>query len=118
MIIIAFFQAVQVAKEVTNITDDNATAIKTFRKILHSQDMYFNKDPIPANEMGEEAFKKCSNIADAERNCPKRWEALQKWFKEARMVSQSWPPGPAPGLAGKKHPSTIYMCMSRQIESD
>ncbi|KAK3737262.1 hypothetical protein QZH41_019871 [Actinostola sp. cb2023] len=86
MLAVLYPQAVQVAREVTKIYNDNVTAVQEFRKLLNSSKMYFNEDPIPANESDENAFRKCSNLKGAEKYCPRRWEALQKWFKEARQA--------------------------------
>lgn len=66
--------------------DNETEAIEKFRKKLNSSDNYFNDKPFPGNESDTEAHAQCSSIEKAKENCPERWEALQSWFKEARMV--------------------------------
>lgn len=83
---IIFFKAVEVAREVTKIYNDNDTAVVEFRKILNSSDSYFNKKPFPQNESNEEAHKRCSDVKGAKKYCPTRWLTIQKWFDEARKV--------------------------------
>ena len=78
-------QILSLAKRITGKQDTNA-AVKEFKTNITSQDMYFNKDPLPANETGEQAFKLCNSVAGAMKFCPKRWETLQKWFKASREV--------------------------------
>lgn len=80
-----FSQILELARNITGL-DDTATAIKQFRANFSSQEMYFNKLPFPANESNSEAYAKCNNIDGAMRFCPKRWEALQRWFKMSREV--------------------------------
>jgi hypothetical protein len=79
-------KAVQIAREVTKIYDNNDTAVIEFRKLLNSNKSYFNEDPIPRNEINEEAYRRCSDLEGAKKYCPTRWEAMQKWFKKAREV--------------------------------
>ena len=76
----------EIAKEVTGINDE-VEAVRVFRQKLNSSESFFNDAPIPKNESGKEAHRKCSNLKGAERYCPKRWAALQLWFREARRVS-------------------------------
>lgn len=78
-------QVVEIAKEVTNIHNNSDQAVKEFREILNSSNSYFD-DPIPKNESDETAHRKCSDLAGAEKYCPARWAAIQKWFEEARKV--------------------------------
>ncbi|KAJ7385369.1 hypothetical protein OS493_016449 [Desmophyllum pertusum] len=77
-------QIISLVKKITGL--DTAAAVKEFKKNLPSQDMYFNKEPLPANETGAQAFKLCNTIEGAMKFCPKRWETLQKWFKASREV--------------------------------
>ena len=81
-------QILSLARKITGLQDTEA-AVKQFKANISSQDMYFNKVPIPANESGSEAFKLCNNIEGAMNFCPKRWDALQKWFKASREVSDA-----------------------------
>ncbi|KAK3717884.1 hypothetical protein QZH41_014888, partial [Actinostola sp. cb2023] len=78
-------KVVEIARQITKSTD-NVTAVMEFRKLLNSSKSYFNEHPIPQNESNENAHRKCSDIKGAEKHCPKRWEAIQLWFKEARKV--------------------------------
>ena len=68
--------------------ENETEAIKQFRNKLDSPDNYFNVDPFPDNESDSQAHVRCSSIDGAKKYCPKRWEALQSWFKEARMVRE------------------------------
>ena len=70
----------------TKIFDNNDTAVEEFRKLLNSTESYFNDQPIPLNESNAEAHRKCSDLKGAKKHCPTRWEAMMKWFKEARTV--------------------------------
>lgn len=95
-----FYQVIEIAKEVTGI--NSATeAIRVFRRKLNSTESFFNDAPIPRNESGKEAHKKCSNLKGAKKYCPKRWAAMQLWFKEARTVS----------LIELKLQNTFSMCL-------
>ncbi|XP_020631909.1 uncharacterized protein LOC110068834 [Orbicella faveolata] len=76
---------VQIAKEVMG-TNDSDLAVSLFRQKLNSTDSFFNDAPIPKNESNKEAHKRCSNLTGAEKYCPKRWAAMQLWFREARRV--------------------------------
>ena len=78
-------QVLEIAKDMTG-TNYSAEAVALFRKMLNSTESFFNDAPIPKNESNKEAHKKCSNLKGAERYCPKRWAAMQLWFKEARKV--------------------------------
>lgn len=78
-------KVLEIAKEVTGINDE-VEAVRVFRQKLNSSESFFNDAPIPKNESGKEAHRKCSNLKGAERYCPKRWAALQLWFREARRV--------------------------------
>lgn len=80
-----FSQILELARNITGL-DDTAAAIKQFRAKLSSQEMYFNKRPFPANESNPEAYARCNNLDGAKRFCPRRWEALQRWFKMSREV--------------------------------
>jgi hypothetical protein len=75
-----------VARNVTGIQNDTE-AVKKFRAMLTNQSNYFNDEPFPKNESNEEAHKRCSTIEDAKKHCPKRWQAAEKWWASARMVS-------------------------------
>lgn len=78
-------QILALAREITGLEDTEA-AVKQFKATISSQDMYFNKEPFPANETGSDAFKRCSTIKGAMEFCPKRWEAFQTWLKASREV--------------------------------
>lgn len=84
--LVILFQVVEIAKDVMG-TNDSELAVKLFRQKLNSTESFFNDAPIPKNESDKEAHKRCSNLTGAEKYCPKRWEAMQLWFKEARRVS-------------------------------
>ncbi len=80
------FQVLDIARSVTNQTS-NDTAKEHFIKRLNESDMYFADKPIPANESDENASRLCSSVEGAMKYCPKRWEAMQNWFTEARRVT-------------------------------
>ena len=82
-------QVLEIAKEMTG-TNDSAEAVRLFRQKLNSTESFFNDAPIPKNESDKDAHKKCSNLKDAEKYCPKRWAAMQLWFKEARKVGDTY----------------------------
>ncbi|XP_068693508.1 uncharacterized protein [Montipora foliosa] len=71
------------ARKITGLNDTEA-AVKQLKAKISSQDMYFNKVPFPANESGAQAYLKCNSMEGAMKFCPKRWEALRKWFKVSR----------------------------------
>jgi len=48
---------------------------------LEDQSMFFNDEPIPANESNKEAFQKCVDMASAKKHCPKRYASMLKWFE-------------------------------------
>ena len=81
-------QILALARKITGLEDTEA-AVKQFKANISSQDMYFNKEPFPANETGSDAFKRCSTIKGAMEFCPKRWEAFQTWLKASREVINS-----------------------------
>ena len=81
-------QILALARKITGLEDTEA-AVKQFKAKISSQDMYFNKEPFPANETGSDAFKRCSTIKGAMEFCPKRWEAFQMWLKASREVIKS-----------------------------
>ncbi|KAK3726833.1 hypothetical protein QZH41_005371, partial [Actinostola sp. cb2023] len=78
--------AVQVAREITKVYNDNDTAVAEFRKILNSSSSYFNEEPFPKNESGAAAHRRCNSVEGAKKHCPARWRAIQKWFDEARKA--------------------------------
>ena len=81
-----FLQAVDVAKEVTGVKSETE-AIEKFREILKDRKKsYFNAEKIPLNESDENAHRMCSSVEGAMKYCPKRWEALEKWYDSAREV--------------------------------
>ncbi|KAK3734010.1 hypothetical protein QZH41_009863, partial [Actinostola sp. cb2023] len=79
-------KAVQVAREITKVYNDNDTAVAEFRKILNSSSSYFNEEPFPKNESGAAAHRRCNSVEGAKKHCPARWRAIQKWFDEARKA--------------------------------
>lgn len=81
-------QILALVRKITGLEDTEA-AVKQFKAKISSQDMYFNKEPFPANETGSDAFKRCSTIKGAMEFCPKRWEAFQMWLKASREVIKS-----------------------------
>jgi len=78
---------VAIAKQITGLNNTGAS-IKQFRASLKSQSMYFNDEPLPKNESGHEAHKKCSSVDGAMKFCPMRWKAIQKWFKTSKEASK------------------------------
>ncbi|XP_028402716.1 uncharacterized protein LOC114525533 [Dendronephthya gigantea] len=81
-----FPKAIEIARNVTG-QSDNETAIREFRKLLNSSEQFFNDGPFPANESDLAAFKNCSDIESAEKNCPIRWQAMQKWASYGRQTA-------------------------------
>lgn len=58
-------------------------------KMMNDSNMFFNKKSFPQNESDKNAFKLCSSSKKAEKFCPKRWRAIQEWFKETREVIET-----------------------------
>ena len=54
--------------------------------MLNSSVYKFNVDPFPEVESNGTAYEKCVNEKTAKLHCPKRWQALQKYWDHARMV--------------------------------
>lgn len=77
--------AVKAAKSFTG-NNNESEAIALFKEELNASSNFFNSESFPANESDEMAHHLCSNAKAAKKYCPKRWAALQEWFKEARMV--------------------------------
>ena len=77
----------EVAREITQASS-NKTAEKKFRQdyLRNREKSYYNTEPFPANESDKNAHVMCSTAEGAERYCPKRWEAMQRWFKMSRQV--------------------------------
>lgn len=80
-------QVLEIARSVTG-QSDNATAKQQFIIRLNQSDMFFVDEPIPQNESDKNAHNLCSNLKDAEKYCPKRWAAMQRWFSEAQKVGK------------------------------
>lgn len=80
------FQAVTLAKFYTR-ENDNSTAVRKFREVLESRDMFFNVQPFPANESGEAAYFLCTAEQTSRLFCPARWKAMQKWIETTTQVS-------------------------------
>ncbi|XP_028411290.1 uncharacterized protein LOC114533870 [Dendronephthya gigantea] len=78
-------QVLEIARNLTGLSNDTE-AVREFRKMLNKSSNYYNEEPFPKNESNEEAHKKCSNIEGAKKYCPKRWEAAEKWWADARMA--------------------------------
>lgn len=49
--------------------------------------MFFNAQPFPANESGEDAFFLCTAEQRSRLFCPTRWKAMQKWIETTSEVS-------------------------------
>ncbi|KXJ27498.1 uncharacterized protein LOC110235879 [Exaiptasia diaphana] len=78
-------QALEIARQVTG--QSNYTLAKQmFVKRLNQSDMYYGNGVIPKNESGKEAHDACRSIETAKVNCPKRWDAMEKWFTDARQT--------------------------------
>eukprot|EP00794_Sanderia_malayensis_P012306 gene12306-13575_t len=78
----------RLAKEISQ-ENDPEEAIKKFKEIGSDQKYYFNEGPFPDEENGSEAQKKCANPKRAEKNCPKRWKALKKWFEFSKETMKN-----------------------------
>ncbi|XP_031561567.1 uncharacterized protein LOC116297485 [Actinia tenebrosa] len=78
-------QVIEIAKIVTN-KENEVQAVVNFRKYINSSEMYFNKEPFPANESDEHAHKFCSKMSSAKILCPVRYKTLQEWFSYTRST--------------------------------
>ena len=83
-----FLQVVILAKLYTKEQNKN-TAINKFKKVLQNRDQWFNSQPFPSSESGEDAFVKCHDTASAQVHCPERWKALQSWIKNTNRVRKA-----------------------------
>ena len=83
---IFWFQALEVARQVTG-ENDNHTAKVEFLKMMNSSEMFFSNGSIPPHESDKDAFKLCSSAEKAKEHCPHRWGAIQRWFTETREVT-------------------------------
>ena len=85
-IYIAFeLKVLAVAKNITGESNETVAVVK-FRKLLKEQKQFYNKAPFPRNESNATAYKMCSDAKSAEKDCPKRWEALLEWIKSCRQT--------------------------------
>lgn len=75
------------AKQYTGLKNEDQAVIK-FREVLKSRDMFFNRDPFPDDESGDEAYIKCADHVGARAFCPVRWRALQKWINYTKQVAE------------------------------
>lgn len=73
------------ARNETGISN-STKAINKFKEMLNSSDQYFNEGEIPANESNANAHLNCSSVEDAKTHCPKRMEAMERWFSQTREV--------------------------------
>jgi hypothetical protein len=60
-------QVIEIAKTVTN-EDDDDKAVALFRTYINSSEMFFNKEPFPANESDERAYKICRSVAGKKKH--------------------------------------------------
>ena len=77
------------AKQYTGLKNEDQAVVK-FREVLKSRDMFFNRDPFPDDESGDEAYMKCAYPVGARAFCPVRWRALQKWINYTKHVSKTF----------------------------
>ena len=61
-------------------------AVKEFKRKLNSSEMWHNNGPFPANESDENAHKTCVSPETAEKFCPVRWAAINRWANYCRYV--------------------------------
>ena len=92
-----WFQALEVARQVTGENDNHAAKVE-FLKMMNSSEMFFSNGSIPPRESGKDAFKLCSSAEKAKQHCPQRWQAIQRWFTETREVT----PGEWGGGRGRR----------------
>ncbi|XP_048583523.1 uncharacterized protein LOC5513995 [Nematostella vectensis] len=86
-------EVLEIARDVTGESNNNATAVEAFIKRLNESDMFFDTVPIPANESDANAKDVCSySLENAKTFCPNRWAAMQRWFDEARRVMSKLDP--------------------------
>jgi hypothetical protein len=83
----AFFslKIINITKKYTGKSDETE-AITEFKQILNSSRMWHNNGSFPSNESDENAFKKCVSPETAEKYCPVRWAAMQRWASYCREV--------------------------------
>ena len=84
-------QAVDIAKTVTKINDNDTKAVEEFQKVLKNVSVsFFNTEELPKNESEGDAFKLCKTIESAKKYCPNRWKAMEAWFAFARKVGDCY----------------------------
>ena len=74
-----------IAKQYTGEANES-DAIRKFRKVLTSREMFHNKEKFPANESGDIAFLKCTSPDSARRFCPQRFKAMKGWIDATKKV--------------------------------
>ncbi|XP_031569347.1 uncharacterized protein LOC116303878, partial [Actinia tenebrosa] len=76
-------------KKITKIytkKSNESEAILEFKKTLNSSVMWHNNGSFPSNESDGNAFKKCVSPETAQKYCPVRWAAIQRWASYCREV--------------------------------
>ena len=77
---------IHLAKTYTNISNWT-TAVHEFQNVLNNLSVVsFHSTPLPVNESNEYAYTRCTSDESAKKYCPRRWEAMMKWFQFAEMV--------------------------------
>ena len=66
---------------------NETAAVNNFKSVLRNPDRWFNSQPFPINESGNDAFINCYEPISAQANCPQRWNAMQKWINNTFDVS-------------------------------
>ena len=80
---ILYPQVIEIAKNVTKISNETE-AVAAFRRILRNQSSFYNDAPFPEIESNGTAHKLCTNMEEARKYCPKRYESLLKWISTCR----------------------------------
>jgi len=76
------------AKNYTGLTSESEIKSQMHDE-LYDQSQFFNDEPFPESESSSnpEAVSKCDSLENAAIHCPKRYEAIMKWFDFARDVT-------------------------------
>lgn len=65
--------------------NESAAAIKQFQAQLSSQEFYYKFGNDPHNSSAQHLM--CTDAETAQKYCPERWKAMNKWLQSARAVS-------------------------------
>ncbi|KAK3744963.1 hypothetical protein QZH41_008490, partial [Actinostola sp. cb2023] len=81
-----YAEVINITKQYTGISNETE-AVAEFKKVLNSSAMWHNHGPFPSNESDKDAYKKCTSPETAQKYCPVRWAAIQRWASYCRQAT-------------------------------